>query len=288
VSALPAAPACLARAWRFLDSGPLDGAGNMAWDVALLDRARRTGEAVLRVYAWTRPTLSLGRHERALGRFDAAHLRTTGVDVVRRPTGGRALLHHREVTYSVTAPVEGLSLGESYRAINEVLIAALRALGVTARPAPRRAAPMRPGTGACFSEPNEGELEAGIGTLVGKLVGSAQWRDEGAFLQHGSILVEDDQSRIASLLMPAPAAAPAHAALAPAGTVEAGVATLAGTLGRRVAYAEVSDAQRDAITSHCRSHGVTSPAVFESDPGMLDAVAHHRDRFGDPAWTWRR
>ena len=97
--------------WRFLDSGAADGVTNMATDVALLEHARRTGETTLRVYAWSRPTLSLGRHERARGLFATDVLHADGVDVVRRPTGGRALLHHREVTYSVTAPI-GATISE--------------------------------------------------------------------------------------------------------------------------------------------------------------------------------
>ena len=76
----------------------------MALDEALMSRARRSGETVLRVYGWAAPTLSFGRHQRALGEYDEAALLRAGVGVVRRPTGGRALLHDREVTYSVTAP----------------------------------------------------------------------------------------------------------------------------------------------------------------------------------------
>lgn len=257
---LPAAT----RAWRFLDSGAADGATNMAWDLALLDHARRTGETTLRVYGWSRPTLSFGRHERTRGRFDAAALAAAGVDAVRRPTGGRALLHDREVTYAVAAPVEGLSLAESYRAINALLVGALRRLGVHAEPAARRGAPQPPGIAACFAEPNEGELVVN----GAKLVGSAQWRDNGAFVQHGSILVHDDQSRIAALAGPGAAVAP-----------PVRVATLAGLLGRAVAYAEVRDALRTAVTSE--------PFV-ESDPGTLRSVEAHRIRFASAEWTWRR
>src|SRR5215207_3150452 len=90
--------------WRLLLSPPLGGPENMALDEALMARARRTGETVLRVYGWSRPTLSLGRNQRAAGLFDERALAERGVGVVRRPTGGRSLLHHREVTYSVTAP----------------------------------------------------------------------------------------------------------------------------------------------------------------------------------------
>lgn len=253
----------------------------MAADLALLEHARATGESTLRVYAWSAPTLSFGRHERTRGRFDAASLRAQGVDAVRRPTGGRALLHHREVTYSVTAPVDGVSLAESYRAINGLLTDALRALGVAVEAATRStsARPMRPGTATCFAEPNEGELTVG----GAKLAGSAQWREEGAFLQHGSILIADDQARIASLGVPGPAGSKAvEPRVSP-------VATLSGVLRRPVAYAEVRDALRAALIAHCRARHVTSPTILTSDSGTSDAAfIRHRDHFRDPAWTWRR
>ncbi len=75
--------------WRVLLTPPLPGADNMALDEALLERARATGEAVARVYTWTRPTLSLGRNQTAAGCYDLALAARMGVDVVRRPTGGR-------------------------------------------------------------------------------------------------------------------------------------------------------------------------------------------------------
>lgn len=264
--------------WRFLDSGPGDGAENMAMDLALLDRARRTGEPILRVYAWARPTLSFGRHERTAGRFDGSSLAAAAVDVVRRPTGGRTLLHDREVTYSVTAPVTGLSLGESYRAINTVLIAALARVGVEAQPAPRRASPLRPGTAPCFAEPNEGELTIG----GAKIVGSAQWRYDGAFLQHGSILLDDDQQRIAGL-----AGSSAHGAVV-GPPDQLPVATLGSILGRSVPYAEVRDALLAALDAGCRAAGVTSPTVLKSDSGTSDAAAAYLEHFRDAGWTWRR
>src|SRR5512139_2874749 len=90
--------------WGFLHTPPLDGVANMAIDEALLARARDTGEGVVRVYGWSAPTLSLGRNQVARGAWDRERAGTLGLPIVRRLTGGRALLHHREITYSVTAP----------------------------------------------------------------------------------------------------------------------------------------------------------------------------------------
>ncbi|HKH94336.1 MAG TPA: hypothetical protein VKA54_21200, partial [Gemmatimonadaceae bacterium] len=167
--------------WRLLISPPLDGPENMALDEALMTRARRTGETVLRVYDWSTPTLSLGRNQRALGVYRDTALAEQGIGVVRRPTGGRALLHHREITYSVTAPCEesGALLTE-YGRINALLTSALDALGVPVVAARPRARTATPSAAPCFAEPALGEL-----TLNGrKLVGSAQWRDRDALLQH--------------------------------------------------------------------------------------------------------
>src|SRR5215210_3033560 len=90
--------------WRVLLVAPRSGAENMARDSALQARAARTGETVFSIYSWARPTLSFGRHQPAAGLYDVDKIRSAHVDVVRRPTGGRAILHDHEVTYSVTAP----------------------------------------------------------------------------------------------------------------------------------------------------------------------------------------
>src|SRR5512142_1385967 len=100
--------------WHLLVTPPAPGAENMAVDEALMDRARTSGEGVLRMYGWSAPTLSLGRNQIAKGRYDLARAAAEGIGIVRRPTGGRALLHHREITYSVTAPVQfGTTLQEA-------------------------------------------------------------------------------------------------------------------------------------------------------------------------------
>lgn len=254
----------LASRWRILDSGPADGATNMALDHALLERAATSGEAVLRIYGWSRPTLSFGMHERS--GLSRAALADQGVDVVRRPTGGRALLHDREVTYSVTAPTAGTGLSESYRAINAILLQALARLGVAAAESPRRARATAPDGAPCFAEPNVGELVA----AGGKLVGSAQRRDEHALLQHGSILLEDDQPRIATLrgLPPSPSTA----------------ASLNGLLARTVCYGEV----RGELIAALRATAGTTIAGPLDPAEVAAAVASHRLRYASDEWTFRR
>ena len=249
-----------------LDSGIADGATNMATDHALLVRAATSGEAVLRIYAWAHPTLSFGMHERSRVRPEA--LAAHGVDVVRRPTGGRALLHHREVTYSITAPAAGVGLGESYRAINAVLLAALAKLGVHATEAERRTRATAPDGAACFAEPNVGEL-----VVDGrKLVGSAQRRDQEALLQHGSILLADDQGLIARLRG------------SDVGGEVTTAASLTAILGRAVSYAEVRDALIAALRDAVGEHSVTALEAAAIAPAVSLVTAQYRDA----KWTWRR
>ena len=254
--------------WMTLLTPPLSGAENMALDDALLARARRENEAVFRVYSWAEPTLSFGRNQTAVGAYDARRARDQGVAVVRRPTGGRALLHHREVTYSVTAPLgNGSSLRESYMRINRLLVDGLRRLGVAVEVAVPQERAIAPSAAACFERPAAGEL-----VVAGrKLVGSAQWRDEGAMLQHGSILVNDDQAMVARLAT-SPIASPIPAA------------TLSDALGRCPSAEEVAGVMFDAVRSlECFTAG-----ELELDPTTKNEMTRALDRYRDDRWTWRR
>src|SRR5213078_545783 len=168
-----------------LDTAGRSGAENMAIDAALLDRANGTGLSFLRLYRFDPPCLSLGRNEPA-ARYDHSEIARRGLDVVRRPTGGRAVWHEHEVTYAVAAPVAAFgSLRASYRAIHERLAAALRTLGVNTKLASNgQTVRLSDSPAGCFAAPVGGEV------LIGdrKVVGSAQVRRGAAFLQHGSIL----------------------------------------------------------------------------------------------------
>jgi lipoate-protein ligase A len=249
---------------------PRSGAENMARDTALLARAARTGETVFTVYSWERPTLSFGRNQTAIGRYDVQKIQAAGMDVVRRPTGGRAIIHDREVTYSVTAPVEGAPpLREVYTRINRILLEGLARLGVSAELSVAQARAPAPNDRPCFETPTDGELVAG----GRKLVGSAQWRDEQGLLQHGSILVDDDQSSLSKFA--ANDVVNAEAIPVPA--------TLANLLGRAPAAADVASAMFEAVRSledseaeELREHDIRGEA--------LALVPEYLDE----GWTWRR
>jgi lipoate-protein ligase A len=254
--------------WRLLLSPPLGGPENMALDEALMARARRHDETVLRVYGWSRPTLSLGRNQRAAGLYRESVLAERGIDVVRRPTGGRALLHHREITYSVTGPCDDNgALLTAYGRINALLRHALASLGVPVQVAAPASRVAPPSAVPCFAEPARGEL-----TLRGrKLVGSAQWRERGAMLQHGSILVDDDQSSIAGLLREPAAPTPPPA-------------TLRDALGRAPVMSEVCDALFRAV----RELADPDAAPLHLDDDLARDAARIAEHYRDDAWTWRR
>ncbi|HEY1951547.1 MAG TPA: hypothetical protein VGG76_01980 [Gemmatimonadaceae bacterium] len=256
--------------WRLLIVPPRSGAENMARDSALKSRAVRTGETVFSVYSWSAPTLSFGRNQPARGLYDLGKLREAGVGIVRRPTGGRAILHDREVTYSVTAPLdENVALRETYDRINRILKSGLSRLGVRVEAASRsnRAAP--PSIRPCFETPSEGELVA----EGAKLVGSAQWRDAGALLQHGSILVDDDQSSLPVFARDSePSVAPVPVP-----------ATLQALLGRAPEVNEVAIAMFDAVRSLEDADARELP-----EDEIRDEALEYVPHFLDEGWTWRR
>ena len=161
--------------WRILVDPPSSGPHNMAVDHALA-ACSSPGKAVVRIYRWSCPTVSFGRNEPARDRYDRAAGHSAAIEFVRRPTGGRAVLHDRELTYAVVLPCPTTGgLRETYGLIHRGLVEALCSLGVPAAMAAGRGLSVGPDSGPCFDEPAPGEV-----TVAGrKLVGSAQARLEG-------------------------------------------------------------------------------------------------------------
>lgn len=191
--------------WRLIVHAEADGATNMAMDEALLESVI-AGDSLptLRFYAWAPPCLSLGRGQK-LAEVDLDACRAAGVDVVRRPTGGRSILHTDELTYSVCLPqadqrAQG-GVVEGYRRLSEGLLAGLHLLGVEAIQARGRQAPGDEQTAVCFESPSDYEITVG----GRKLVGSAQRRAQGGVLQHGTLPLYGDLARIVDCLAFSPA-----------------------------------------------------------------------------------
>jgi len=175
--------------WRVVRDPPLPGAVNMARDHGLaISLQPRAG--VLRLYRWASPTVSFGRNEPSKGLYSEEGAEKEGVAFVRRPTGGRAVLHHQELTYALVFPLGAFGgLKKAYRLVNEGLRAGLQQLGAVVEVAASMGPSLPPDAGACFRHPAEGEVTA----LGRKLIGSAQVRIGESILQHGSIILDGDQ-----------------------------------------------------------------------------------------------
>ena len=188
--------------WRWLPLRGAPGAQQMALDEALLDEvAAGRSPPTVRCFRWQSPCITLGRFQGA-GELDLDRCRAAGLAVVRRPTGGAAVLHGADLGYAVVLPAASLRpLGGPaglYRAVGEALAAALRAMGL---PAETRSGPGGRPEGACFAA--LGSCEVVVGNL--KVVGSAQLRRPGATLQHGSIYAGEGPEAIAAYLRARPA-----------------------------------------------------------------------------------
>lgn len=187
--------------WRLVVHGPARGSWNMAVDEAI---ARLAGEGhvppTVRFYAWEPPCISLGRHQ-PITDIDLDRCRTDGVDVVRRPTGGRAILHVDELTYSVAGPAEEPRLRgavmDCYLRLSEGLTRGLTRLGLMVHKAGPDARAGPDVSAACFEVPSAYEILTAAGQ---KVVGSAQVRRREWVLQHGAIPLWGDVTRLANYL----------------------------------------------------------------------------------------
>jgi lipoate-protein ligase A len=267
--------------WRLIQDGAADGAWNMAVDEAV---ARAVGDGVaqatLRLYSWNVPTVSLGYLQKTPGGVDLAACRDRGIPVVRRVTGGRAVLHAAELTYSVAVPLEGrwrsLSVGGSFTLFCRGLIAGLARLGVTAELGEARA--RRDGaSGVGASEEGACFLLRGLpAVLVGgrKLIGSAQRRWDRCLLQHGSILLDFDLHL--------------HQAIFPAWSrthPTAGITCLHSVLGRLPTMGELTSAVAAGWEEIFGRHCVAGDLGLEEQRAAT-ALANARYRSAEWTFQW--
>ncbi len=276
----------------------------MATDLALLRRASASGRAVLRLYAWERPTVSFGRHETVNGAWDLTAIGAANMHAVRRPTGGRALLHAHDITFSVTLPLGAkVAWREVYDAVNARLLEALQRLGAPVSLSHGTPTPT-PNGALCFAAPSEGEIMLGNE----KVAGSAVWRAHGGYLQHGSILLHNAQHTLerfrtakrladvpdradAGARQPAtaPKDAPAHVLVCARTHVNA--PSLASVLNASLhdapsmqrAASDVARAIRETWSAPARDICTFEPSQEDIDAHTL---AHHE--LAAPAWLWRR
>ncbi|HLC40819.1 MAG TPA: biotin/lipoate A/B protein ligase family protein, partial [Methylomirabilota bacterium] len=237
-----------------------------------LGRIRGTSPSTLRFFSWSPPSVSLGYGQALDGRISIDAIHRLGVGLVRRPTGGSAIYHdtrEREVTYSVVARTGDFpgaeDLLETYRWIAQGLLAGLKQLGLPVELVPiGRSRPREEAPTFCFARAGSYEIEV----HGKKLVGSAQRRRKGAFLQHGSILLGADSERLRQLF---PLADPL-----------ANMITMEETLGRRPLVENVVQTL---------VNGMTEALTLSVDPGDLlpeeqeRANLLAREKYATPAWT---
>jgi lipoate-protein ligase A len=257
---------------RLLDTGAAPGCENMGVDEAILRAvAEGLSPPTLRFYRWSPPCVTVGYFQSMEAEVDLEACRAAGIDAVRRLTGGGAVFHDAEVTYSVVVP-EGGPLSppdilESYRRVCAGLVEGLAELGVD----------------AAFSPIND------IAVGGKKVSGNAQTRKSGCLLQHGTVLLDVDPERMFSLLK-VPSEKLKGKLIEGA---KARVTSLGAILGREVGYAE---AVRALATGFARAW-VRSPSLPEGAilrPGTLseresvEARTFASGRFSDPAWNLKR
>ncbi len=250
---------------RMICHDPADGAWNMAVDQALADSAAGAGgRPAIRLYGFRSPTLSIGRFQPAADvRLD--RLAADGIPLIRRPTGGRAVLHAAEVTYAVAlgrTHLRPFTKRAVYRFVGDLLSAALADLGVVCR---RADAPAGDAADPdCFAVTGQYEV---VGRH-GKLVGSAQMVTRDGVLQHGSIPLDDSFRRVARYLAGRPAAP------------RSGASWLARETGRPAAFGEVADRLRRSLAE---AAGTVAACGLDADERRRAAAL--LPRFAGAPWT---
>jgi lipoate-protein ligase A len=285
--------------WRLILDGPHDGATNMAVDEAIVTSVvRGTSPPMLRFYAWSPPCLSLGRGQ-PWAEADRAACRAAGVDVVRRPTGGRAILHTDELTYSLALlhddPRAAGDVLDSYRRLSVGLLDGLQSLGVEAVQVTGPSTDPEAGQPQAATEPLDRlrqspvcfEMASDYEITVGgrKLVGSAQWRSRGGVLQHGSLPLHGDLARIIDYLIFPP----------PKGHIRSGdlraeqrryvharATTLEEAMGCVLPFAQVAQALADGFA---RTLNVSFVRGQVTSQEQALAAKLRRDRYAAPDWS---
>ncbi len=269
--------------WRLILSKPMEGAWNMAVDEAILENVgAKLVPPTLRLYAWQPPCLSLGYAQPAAD-VDPAALEQSGWQLVRRLSGGRAVLHTDELTYAVIAPLHeervAGSVLESYRRLAQALLQALHLLGLGARsdekyPNPSGAQVNDP---ICFDVPSKYEVVTADGK---KIIGSAQSRRLAGVLQHGSLPLTGDLTRITCALRFADESARSEAAL----RLLDHATTLESFLGCPVSWDEAASAFTRAFEEKL---DLTLAPGHLSGPELKRAAELVKEKYANLAWTNR-
>ena len=263
--------------WRVILSDPQPGKMNMALDAAILEAVEAgTVPPTLRLYDWSPPCLSLG-YSQPFSDIDLSRLNSRGWDVVRRPTGGQAILHTDELTYAVIGPktdprLKG-GLMDSYRRISQALFQALITLGLPVEVHTGKN-PLAHHQPVCFENPSDFEI-----TVNGKkIIGSAQARKKSAILQHGSLPLRGDLTRITEVLT---YGSDEERSIAGEILLRNAV-TVASVLGDQISWKSAALAFREAFTKTLNIDLVEGSVT----PGEITTARRLVEyKFGASAWT---
>ena len=267
--------------WRLLLTPEAPGAWNMAVDEAILEAAtHREVLPTLRLYAWNPPCLSLG-YAQPISDVDESRLEKFDWDLVRRPTGGRAILHTDELTYSVCGPEDEPVLAgdilSSYKRLSSAILAAIEQIGISVQALPQKKnANSKSPEPVCFEVPSNYEITAD----GKKLVGSAQARRQGGVLQHGTLPLYGDLTRIVQVL-----SFPSQTSREQAAErLLSRAATLNTAMGEIVSWKQAADSFIQAFQN---------TLDLELAPGQLTEAERTRaeqlvdKKYGNPAWVKR-
>lgn len=267
--------------WRLIIHPPYNGAWNMAVDEAILESAStKTQLPTLRLYDWSPYTLSLG-HAQPISDVNLEALKAHQWTLVRRPTGGRAILHADELTYSVCAPIDDPTIYgnvlESYQKISNALLRALEIIGINADSKLKN-----PGDShlshdpVCFQFPSDYEITF----QDKKLIGSAQARKKNGVLQHGALPLFGEITRIIDVLN-----FPDSSSMQDAkdGLINRAT-TIKDSLVRGISWFELADAISEGFEEKLSINFIKSSL---SKQEISKAVHIYREKYTNDAWTMR-
>lgn len=258
---------------RFIDTGPNDAYLNMAIDESLLELC---SAPILRVYRWLSPSISVGYNQKVSEEINIAKCREENVHIVRRITGGKAILHDNEMTYSFILPEDSLnlpdSITESYKVISKALVASLNRVGIMAE---INKQPERISTPMCFNSSNWYELSVGSK----KICGSAQRRADGKILQHGSLLIDFNYEKNAALFN-----SDTNSNRFTASELRGRITSIKNELNREVSYKELSNAFRYGFQKNFHLKLIESKLARDE---IKLAEKLKRERYETDSWNFR-
>jgi lipoate-protein ligase A len=253
-----------------LDKIPQKGSWNMAVDDYLFQSLGKEPTTYLRFYQWERPSASLGYSQKVAQIVDLDKCRAMGIDIVRRITGGKLVLHHQEVTYSISSSDSELftsKLMDSYRLISEALMRGLEKMGIKSSLAASTPSSYARGLLPCFSHPAQNEIE-----IDGKkIIGSAQKRTGDKFIQHGSIPLKKDENLLKSI-----------SKLSREG-FRMNMTSLSDTLGRDVDFDCVVKHLQSGISEYFNIH-LNLQLFSEEEKEAIRKI--QTERYDNPVWTY--